>query len=60
MIEIRVNGRIALTTKEIARRLDKSESAVRGLVRRREIKPAGYVTSGVPVYYTEDLGLEES
>lgn len=59
MVEIRVNGRIALTTKEIARRLDKSESAVRGLVRRQEIKPAGYVTSGVPVYYPEDLGLEE-
>jgi len=58
MIEIRVDGKLALTTGELAKRLDKTPSAVRNLIARREIKPAGYVTNHVPVYYPEDLGLE--
>lgn len=60
MIEIRVNGRLALTTGELAERLGKSMSAVRNRISREEIEPAGYVTKNVPVYYPADLGIEES
>lgn len=60
MIEIRVNGRLALTTGELAKRLEVSPSAVRNLIARRKIKPADYVTKHVPVYYPADLGIEES
>jgi hypothetical protein len=60
MIEIRVDGRLVLTTEELARRLERSPSAVRSLIMRRGIEPAGHVTKNVPVYYPEDLGLEQS
>lgn len=60
MIEIKANGRVAITTEEAARRLEKTPSAVRNWIHRNEVKPAGYVTKNVPVYYPADLGLEES
>lgn len=60
MIEIRVNGRLALTTEQAAERLGKTPSSVRSHVKRHGIRPAGYVTRNVPVYYPEDLNLEET
>lgn len=57
-VEILVDGKPALTTEAIAERLEKTPSAVRAWIRRQEIRPAGYVTKNVPVYYPEDLGLE--
>jgi uncharacterized protein YjcR len=59
-VELFVKGRPVLTTEDIAYKLEKTPSAVRSWIRRQEIKPAGYVTKNVPVYYPADLGIEES
>lgn len=59
-VELFVQGRRVLTTEEIAYQQKRTPSAVRAWIRRQGIKPAGYVTKNVPVYYPADLGLEES
>lgn len=57
-VDLFVKGRRVLVTEDIAYKLEKTPSAVRAWIRRQGIKPAGYVTKNVPVYYPADLGLE--
>jgi hypothetical protein len=57
-VDLSVGGKQVITTEDAAYRLEKTPSALRAWVRRQGIKPAGYVTRNVPVYYPEDLGLE--
>lgn len=59
-VDLFVKGRKVLTTEDIADRLEKTPSAARAWIRRQGVKPAGYVTKNVPVYYPADLGIEES
>lgn len=59
-VDMSVRGRRVLAVEDLAIRLDKSPSSVRSTIYRHKIAPAGYVTRNVPVYYPEDLGLEQS
>ena len=60
MIEILVDKKPAITVETAAKLAGRTPSAMRSWIYRNEIKPAGYVTRNVPVYYPADLGLEES
>lgn len=59
-VDMYVRGRRVLAVEDLAYRLDKTPSSVRSTIYRRKITPAGYVTRNVPVYYPEDLGLEDA
>lgn len=59
-VDLFVKGKRVLTTEDLAYKLEKTPSALRAFIRRQQIKPAGYVTKNIPVYYPADLGLEES
>lgn len=56
-VEIHVAGRRVYTTEQLAELLHKTPSAVRSIVKRHGITPAGYVTRNVPVYDAADLGI---
>ena len=58
-VDMYVRGRRVLAVEDLAARLGKSPSSVRSTIYRHKIPPAGYVTKNVPVYYPEQLGIEE-
>lgn len=58
-IEIRVNGRLALTTEQAARRLGIKPGSLRARIARHGIQPADRIDPRTPVYYPEDLGITE-
>lgn len=59
MVDMYVGGRRVRTVDDLAARLGKTSSSVRSTIHRHQIRPAGYVTKNVPVYFPADLGLEE-
>jgi hypothetical protein len=58
-VDMYVHGRRVLAVEDLAARLGKTPSSVRSTIHRHHIRPAGYVTRNVPVYYPADLGLQE-
>lgn len=60
MVEMTVGGRRVITYETAAAELECTTSALRSRVQRAGIQPAGHVTKNVPVFYPEDLGLEQS
>jgi hypothetical protein len=58
-VDMFVCGRRVLAVEDLAARLGKTPSSVRSTIYRHQIRPAGYVTKNVPVYYPEQLGIQE-
>lgn len=56
---ITVNGRLAVTTEEAAKRRGIRPDSMRKWIERHGVDAAGYVDDRTPVYYPSDLGLPE-
>jgi len=54
------NGRRVLTTGQAAEALSIKPNSFRGRMTRHGIRPAGHVDPRTPLWYPEDLGLEQS
>lgn len=61
MIEIRYDGRLVVTGAQAVARSDRwpTPGAFRAWIARRGIQPAAHLDPRTPLYYPEDLGLEE-
>ena len=61
MIEIRVDGRLALTTEQAVAASDRwpSTGALRAWIARNHVQPAERLNARTPLWYPEDLGIEE-
>jgi hypothetical protein len=60
VIEIRLDGRLVLTTGQAAPRLGLTDGGLRARISRRGIEPAAHLDPRTPLYYPEDLGLTEA
>jgi hypothetical protein len=61
MIEIKVDGRLVLTTEQAVECSDRwpNTAALRSWIDRNDVEPAAEL-GPLKLYYPEDLGLEES
>lgn len=55
--EIRLDGRLVLTTTQAAAQLRVKPGTLRARIARQGIAPADHLDPRTPVYYPEDLGL---
>lgn len=53
-------GRLVLTTAQAAARLEIQAGSFRGRMTRHGIRPATHIDPRTPLWYPEDLGLEQS
>jgi hypothetical protein len=60
VIEHYAKGRRVYTVGEAAQLLGEKKDTIRQRLHRAGTQPVGYINPREPVYYPEDLGLEES
>ncbi len=60
MIEIRYNGRLVVTTGQAAEGLGIKPGSLRARINRHGITPATHLDPRTPLYYPEDLGIQEA
>lgn len=57
---ITYRGRLVLTTNQAAEQLGVKPGTVRARASRHGVEPAAHIDPRTPLWYPEDLGLEQS